>query len=98
MDAWEKRTVNERGEGTSFQVLGYPADANYINEMHDWAALSENQSGKKPPRWGEKEFWVRKQYLEILKAFVDNGGTATTMEELGYDFEAEKRDESVQRQ
>lgn len=43
---------------------------------------------KKPPRWDDKMLWVRERYLDILKAFVDNGGTAKTLEELGFDFEA----------
>lgn len=92
MDAWEKKTVEERGDGTSFHVLGYPLDANYINEMHDWAWLADGKKGKEPPRWGEKDLWIRQQYQDILKAFVEHGGTAKTMEELGFDYEAHKKE------
>lgn len=95
MDAWEKKTVEEKGNGTSFHVFGYPHDANYINEMCDWAALAEGKQGKQPPRWGEKLLWIRERYVEILKAFVENGGTAKTMEELGFHFKGHKIENNV---
>jgi cation diffusion facilitator CzcD-associated flavoprotein CzcO len=91
MESWEERRVIELGDGTSFHVLGYPKDAEYINNLHDWVQSSEDGFAKEPAYWGEEQLWVRENYAEIRKKFVETGGRAKTMKELG--FEYAKRDE-----
>ena len=83
MEAWEKQTVEERGDNTNFHVLAYPQDANYINELHDWAGTAEDGFAKEPPYWDEKQRKTRSIFVEIKKRFVENGSKARSMEELG---------------
>ena len=54
MEEWEKREVEEKGDGRGFHVLKFPKDGECINMMHDWAlsAVGEGEVGKEPPRWG----------------------------------------------
>ncbi|TAQ86442.1 hypothetical protein B7494_g5248 [Chlorociboria aeruginascens] len=86
MELWEKKRIEEAGDGTSFHVLGYPKDAEYINGLHHWVKSSTVGSGKEPAFWGEKKLWMRERYAEIRKKFVETGGHATSMEELGFYF------------
>ncbi|KAL1956835.1 hypothetical protein VTO42DRAFT_6785 [Malbranchea cinnamomea] len=104
MNAWEESTVATRGSGKSFHVMVFPADADYINYMHDWAASAEPRPGlankghgKEAPCWGEKEKWTRQRFKEIKQAFAMQGEHRhhiQHMEELGFDFEAWKEKES----
>jgi hypothetical protein len=80
-------------------VLKFPKDAEFINEMHDWALSAEGEDegeggvGKKPPYWGEKEFWTRERFPAIKKAFQGFGEgrhEIRTLGEVGFDFEAWK--------
>jgi hypothetical protein len=87
MELWEMNRVEKLGDGTSFHVLGYPKDAEYINGLHDWVKTSEDGFSKEPAYWNEKQLWVRANYAELRKKFVETGGKAKTMEELGFDFE-----------
>lgn len=87
MDVWEEDRVKELGDGTGFNVYGYPQDARYINWLHDWAMSADGEVTKEPPFWDEKAKWVREIYSDIKKAFTEQGGTATSMEELGFVFE-----------
>lgn len=55
--------------------------------------------GKEPARWGEKEIWVRERILGIKKAFVALGEgrhQVRTIEELGFDFEELKAEQTVE--
>lgn len=92
MRAWEQKTHDETGGGRNFHLLSFPKDANYINSMYDWAmsAPDADTVGKKPPRWGEKQYWMRERFPAIKKAFQDRGDArhkVKTLEELGFDFE-----------
>ena len=86
MELLEKKQVEKLGDGTSFHVLGYPKDAEYINGLHDWVRTAQSESGKVPPFWSQEEFWTREIYAEIRKKFVETGGEAKSMEELGFEF------------
>jgi len=87
MEAWEKKRVAELGDTTNFHVLGFPKDADYINELHDWAGSAEDGFSKEPPYWDEKQRQTRAVFAEIRKRFVESGGKAKTMKELGREFE-----------
>ncbi|KAK3077409.1 hypothetical protein LTS18_010336, partial [Coniosporium uncinatum] len=90
---WEQAALRERPE-KEFHTLNFPLDAEYINMLHDWAMSAGGKGGKEPPRWGEWEFWCRSRFPEIRKAFVGKGegkGEVTKLEELGFDFEGDKR-------
>lgn len=87
MEAWEKRRVEELGDGTAFHVFGYPTDADYINFLHDWVKKASNGFAKEPPFWDEKLCWVRKIYVDIKNKFAEDGMKAKALEELGFKFE-----------
>ena len=80
---WEedRRLGEERGDAV--QVLPKMADAEYINELHDWVA---GCGGKEPPRWGERQFWERRVYTEAKIRFEEGGCTAGSLDELGFRF------------
>jgi cation diffusion facilitator CzcD-associated flavoprotein CzcO len=94
MEAWEKKRAEEFGKGTSFHVLGYPYDAEYINELHDWAKSAAGEVGKEPAYWNRKACYTREMVGEIKKRFVETGGHATSMEELGFHFDDVQRIDS----
>ncbi|KAH9215946.1 flavin dependent monooxygenase-like protein [Leptodontidium sp. 2 PMI_412] len=93
MEAWEKSKVDELGDGTPFHVLGYPKDAAYINYLHDWVKEASNGFSKNPPFWDERLCWLREIYVDIKNKFADTGMKATSLEELGFDFD--KRDSKL---
>lgn len=98
MRVWEEDVIAEMGDRRSFHVLKFPKDADYINMLHDWAVSADNEKnvGKKPPRWGEKEYWTRERFPNIKKAFQDLGEKrhkTTRLEEVGYDFEAWRKEQ-----
>ncbi|KAE9364615.1 flavin dependent monooxygenase-like protein [Stipitochalara longipes BDJ] len=88
MKAWEKEKLEELGDTRNFHILGFPRDADYINELHDWAGRAENGFAKEPPRWDEQQRHTRSIFVDIRKRFVELGGKVTSMKELGPGFEA----------
>jgi hypothetical protein len=103
MKAWEESVKSEMGEGRGFHVLKFPKDADHINMLHDWALSADDEpSGKKPPYWGEREYWTRERFPAIKKAFQALGEDrheVRNLTEVGFDFEAwkrEKENESAQ--
>ncbi|KAL2220253.1 hypothetical protein M432DRAFT_561066 [Thermoascus aurantiacus ATCC 26904] len=103
MRAWEDSMVAEKGAGKAFHVLPFPRDADYLNFLYDWAAKAKPQPGlenagrgKLGVWWGEKERWMRAHFPEIKKAFLNKGEqrhSIRTLEEIGFDFEAWKREQ-----
>lgn len=100
MKAWEDATAIEKGNGTSFHLLPFPLDANYMNLLHEWAAKAEPRSGlindgngKQGNYWGGYERWIRSLFPEIRKTFVDmkeERHGITNLKQLGYDFDTWK--------
>ncbi|KAI9933264.1 hypothetical protein ASPWEDRAFT_43033 [Aspergillus wentii DTO 134E9] len=101
MKAWEDANVAEKGDGTSYHVLHYPQDADYMNLLYEWAAeaikrpgLGNDGIGKQGNLWGEKERWLRAIFPEIRKTFVGKGEerrTIKSLEQLGYNFNEWKK-------
>ncbi|KAI1338981.1 FAD/NAD(P)-binding domain-containing protein [Xylariaceae sp. FL0016] len=75
-----------------FHVFPKGEDGRYLNEMHEWAMAArvgkDGDGGKEPPFWGEREMWERSIYAQAKMRFESEGKTATTLEELGFRFEA----------
>jgi cation diffusion facilitator CzcD-associated flavoprotein CzcO len=96
MKRWEESVKDDMGEGRGFHVLKFPKDADHINMLHDWALSADDEpSGKKPPYWGEKEYWTRERFPAIKKAFQALGEDrheVRSLPEVGFDFEAWKRE------
>lgn len=78
---------DDLSEDTNYHVLGYPKDGEYINNLHDWAISAEAGPGKEPPFWGEQKWWMRQLYVDIRKKFIETGGSAKSLDELGFVFE-----------
>jgi hypothetical protein len=81
MEAWTRELEKQKGE--ALHVFAKGADGAYINLMHDWV-LEANPRGKEPPYWGDEQLWQRKIFLEAKLRFEQQGGTAQTLEELGF--------------
>jgi cation diffusion facilitator CzcD-associated flavoprotein CzcO len=96
MKTWEESVKDEMGEGRGFHVLKFPKDADHINMLHDWALSADDEpSGRKPPYWGEKEYWTRERFPAIKKAFQALGEDrheVRSLTEVGFDFEAWKHE------
>jgi cation diffusion facilitator CzcD-associated flavoprotein CzcO len=106
MREWEEGVEVEMGAGRNFHLLPFPKDATYINEMSRWALSAEKKDGlenegkgKIPPVWGEWEYWCRENFPKIRQAFGALGEKrkeVRDVKELGFDFEAYKRDKAKQ--
>ncbi|KAL4894520.1 hypothetical protein BDV59DRAFT_175632 [Aspergillus ambiguus] len=100
MKAWEDATAIEKGNGTSFHLLPFPLDANYMNLLYDWAKAADSRpslinhgNGKEGNHWGERAKWMRSLFPNIRQTFMDMGEArhgVTSLKQLGYDFEAWK--------
>ncbi|KAH0565209.1 hypothetical protein GP486_001392 [Trichoglossum hirsutum] len=98
MDRWEEQEIAMKGAGRKFHIMGFPLDANYINEIHAWCLQAElgTKSEKLPPLWGGKERWIRERFHIIRKAYSDRGAArhrVKSMEELGFDYKKWKGEE-----
>lgn len=97
MREWEDKTIKEMGSGRSFHFLQFPKDANYINNLSNWAlaapsreGLDNKGKGKAPPTWGPCEVWVRENFQKIRRAFIAKGeerSKVRCIKELGFNYE-----------
>lgn len=97
MRTWEELTKQENGSGKTFHLLPFPKDADYINELYDWAmkaqqreGLENGGQGKIPPRWAAWEYWCRGNFAAIRKAFKARGEgrySIRSLDELGFSYE-----------
>ncbi|OCK76834.1 flavin-containing monooxygenase [Lepidopterella palustris CBS 459.81] len=102
MRKWEEQNIAEMGSGRNFHLLPFPEDANYINEMSNWASCAppieglENEGkGKVPPTWGAWEMWARENFPKIRRVFGEKGEerrNVRTLEELGFNFERDLKE------
>lgn len=56
---------------------------------------SDVSLGKEPPRWGEKEYWMRERFPAIKQAYQSYGEerySKRTLEDVGFDFAEWKRE------
>ena len=99
MERWEQERIAVHGSGKKFQMLDYPQDADYVDELHDWViSAGSTAKGRIPPVWGEKERWIRADgRFFLIRAAFANAGEARhkiiRMEELGFNFEEWKKDQ-----
>lgn len=71
-------------------VLRFPTDCDYLNDMVDWAASAGPGCGKLPSKWSEREFWARERFPAIKRAFADKGEDRhkiRRLEELGFEYD-----------
>ncbi|TVY84717.1 Thiol-specific monooxygenase [Lachnellula suecica] len=85
MITWEKKRAVEAGDGTGFHKMGFPADAEYLNYLHD--LVKPCGFKKEPTYWDAELLWFRKIYVDIRKKFIEEGGVAKTVEELGFRYD-----------
>jgi cation diffusion facilitator CzcD-associated flavoprotein CzcO len=97
MREWEDKTIKEMGSGRLFHFLPFPKDANYINNLSNWAlaapsreGLDNKGKGKAPPTWGPCEVWARENFPKIRRAFIAKGeerSKVRCIKELGFNYE-----------
>ncbi|KAJ5910054.1 hypothetical protein N7504_004697 [Penicillium tannophilum] len=97
MQQWIEEWKAIRGDGRIFNVLGFPLDTEYINDLHNISSaavhrdgLENDGRGKKSPFWGKKEKWTRERVPLIKKASQALGSRRreiTRLEEIGFRFE-----------
>lgn len=97
MRAWERRMLEERGDGRAMHKLNFPEDADYLNMLYDWAAsagprqgLEHHGRGSMGTRWDDRHIWMRSLIPAIKMAYAERGedrSSVKTVEELGFDFE-----------
>jgi cation diffusion facilitator CzcD-associated flavoprotein CzcO len=103
MRTWENIEIAIKGDRKAYHVLPFPQDADYLNLLYDWAASAEprkeldhNGQGKLGTHWGNRERWMRANFPDIRRAFVQKGdqrGQIRTLAELGFVFEEQKREQ-----
>lgn len=99
-EAWEEKRIEERGPGRKFHIMGYPEDAAYVNELAGMCEAADEQSekdgtengkGKKPPRWGERECWIRANIPGMQKVVkskpAEERKKIKRMDDIGFVFE-----------
>lgn len=99
MKAWEDEVYAATGGGRDFHLLSFPKDADYMVAMYEWAmsAADGRGKGKEPPRWNEREYWLRERFAAVKKAFQNRGEdrhAVRTVEELGFDFDQFRKTQS----
>jgi len=97
MVAWERRRVEQMGNDKRFHYLTSPEDIGYVEMLAEWAESADGEGvGKTPPRWGEKQEWMRMRIADMKRAFVERGEKrreVKTLEEIGFDYEEWKEEE-----
>ena len=97
MVAWERRRVEQMGNDKRFHYLTSPEDIGYVEMLAEWAESADGEGvGKTPPRWGEKQEWMRMRIADMKRAFVERGEKrreVKTLEEIGFDYEKWKEEE-----
>ncbi|KAI4156379.1 MAG: hypothetical protein LQ340_000315 [Diploschistes diacapsis] len=89
MHKWEKDTAIENGMGKKFLTLDGGKDFKYHNELFDWANTVGFPDGSRPHRWTDEEYWIRRRFPDIKKAYAQRGADRTqvmTLDELGFDY------------
>ena len=100
MVSWERARIEDQGDGKAFHQMNYPQDFIYQNELIDWAAQTSDEVGKTARRWGERDSWLRSKLGVLIGAYRERGEErekVTTVEELGYDFDAWPNEEEAAR-
>lgn len=109
MRAWEAQRVAEKGAGKRFHYLDDKPgeDVAYVRMLAGWADEAgdggddglkgrKGKVGKEPPRWGEKEAWMRERVGEIKKIWLGFGAEGRkdvrTLEACGFDYEKWKNE------
>ncbi|KAJ8128131.1 hypothetical protein O1611_g5507 [Lasiodiplodia mahajangana] len=90
MVEWIGKVMYRRGTGKDFHKMGYPADADYINDMHHWCQQAEfetDATSLSPPLWGGRERWLRRTLHNIKRATDERGEErflVKTVEDAGF--------------
>ncbi|KAE8150097.1 hypothetical protein BDV25DRAFT_117493 [Aspergillus avenaceus] len=104
MKAWEEATAAKKGNGTSFHLMHFPLDANYMNFLYEWATkakpregLINDGNGKQCNYWGEREKQMRQLFPEIRRTFISKGEerrNIKSLKQLGYDFDEATKEQA----
>lgn len=99
MESWVKEEHLKKGEGKPIHIINFPEDVEYMQRLYDLSAtvlrtpelgLENEGDGKRPPRWGSQQIWIRGKVGEIKQASRlagDSRFNITSAEELGFLYE-----------
>ncbi|EGR51306.1 uncharacterized protein TRIREDRAFT_56845 [Trichoderma reesei QM6a] len=68
------------------------ADGHYINDLYEWVKTSAQQ-GKEPPFWNDITYWHKATFPQVRLKYDLGGCKATSLEELGFRYESNWREE-----
>lgn len=85
MSKWEDQEAARRGK--AFHVFPQGGDAEYLDELHEWALSSTDSKGKEPPVWDSEQKWQRAMYIEAKLKFEVTGRQAKSLKELGFEYQ-----------
>lgn len=82
MEEWERKEGEVRGE--ALHTFGsHGEDGHHLNMLHDWVATA-SAPGREAPYWDDEKMWQRSIFGEAKLRFEQQGGTATSLAEIGY--------------
>ncbi|MCJ1310372.1 hypothetical protein MMC25_004036 [Agyrium rufum] len=87
MGLWQKRRVEERGDGKYFHVMKAGEDFEYQNWLWDWAEEGNGEDERKAERWTFQDSWLRARFPALKKAYTEKGEERWKIkgpEELGF--------------
>lgn len=97
MEADAQDAVEKASRVRDVHLMKFPGDADYINDMYDLAmTATDPEKGKRPPRWSERDYWLRERFPAIKRAYNERGlgrHKVQSLEELGFDYEAWKKEQ-----
>lgn len=99
MESWVKEEHFQKGEGKPIHIINFPEDVKYMERLYDLSAtavrapelgLENGGDGKRAPRWGPQQVWIRGKVGEIKQASRlagDRRLSITLPEDLGFFYE-----------
>ena len=101
MTRWDKAFFLKFGKKKPTPLEAAAFNVSIMDDLYDWALratrrpnLGNDGQGMLPPRWGEKEIWIRNRLGPIKAAFTAKGEARhqiKTLEQLGFDFDDWKK-------
>ncbi|KFY34457.1 hypothetical protein V494_06753 [Pseudogymnoascus sp. VKM F-4513 (FW-928)] len=93
---WEDQLLQEKGPGKAFHFMGFPEDAQYIDELVSMVEKSDGEGdglGKTTQRWDKKSLWIRENSGKIVAAVRGLEPEARekikTLEDAGFSYEGD---------
>ena len=84
MEEWVEKEKQKRGEGKIYHYLASPDDFAFMADVWSWCEevdwmgyrageMRETRRGKRPQRWGDREWWICQNLREIRRKAQEMG-------------------------